>query len=238
MSTPPGGHPDWQDFAITQGGNLFGAASQNLPAGITDTPVFATGNFGSIQVLCVASTGFGQLSMISSADKAGVQQFAIDTLLLRDAGVVQPRFPVRGPFVKLRINNTAGVAGTFLTWAQLQSTATPTLTFPVTSAITDDVNHSLAASASIRYDLVVMKPGLANLMLNPRDGTAHLALDVIATDETGTQTFFIGRYAAQATPINTQIVLPARPVSVIVTNTDGAAAHAFDFALVCPPSIG
>jgi hypothetical protein len=235
---PATGHPDWQTIVATQTGNLFPSLQPNLPAGITSTPFFATGSYGSVQALIVASTGQGQLTMETSVDGTPGAVFAQDTLLLRDGNVVQPRFPVRGPFMRLRINNTSVGVQTFLTWAQLCSTATPTMTFPITSAIAGENNRALAASAALTYNLIVMKPGLANIMLNPHDQLAKLDLVVFTTDEAGNPVLDVAHFPPQAGPINQQLVLPARPVSMTVTNTDAGAPHTYDVSLICPPSVG
>ena len=238
MSTPSGGHPDWQTIVQSQTLNLFAALQPTYGTGNTDTPVIPTGNYGSIQCLCQATGAGMQLSVHTYTDAAGVNEFAVDTLLLRQGGVVQPRFPIRGPFIRLRIFNNSGGSAAALTWAQLVSTATPTMTFPITSAIAGENSRNLAASGTLTYALVVMKPGLANFHFKPADATGKLNVSVFTTDEFSNPVLDIATFTGLVAEVNTQLVLPARPVSMQVINTDGAAAHTYSISLICPPSVG
>ena len=91
---------------------------------------------------------------------------------------------------------------------------------------------SLAASAvdSLLVDYVV--PGNAFLSFTPADATGKIQVQVQAINKSNNVSFTLFNNPGPTAPINVLVILPYAPCQLVLTNTDGAAAHTYTACLL------
>lgn len=228
-------YQDWQSFPTAQSDNLFPAFTQTLPPGQYSTDVLPAVNWSSITLMVTPTAGAARVQIIHLADQAGTQVIGSDVWQVKAGTNLVVRTPLRGRFVQVHTHVTSAVALTAVTWATLMSAASDRISFPVSTQNLSDTARALAANGVATYDLGEITAGLAYFYFKPYDATGKLSVVIHAVDELGNPGPPIADFGTPAAIVQQLLTVPDLIVEVKVTNTDGAAAHTYDFSLTIPP---
>lgn len=233
--TTPTGHPDYQDYPITQSGNIFPAFTQNLAFGNTTTQVFAATNFQTLFLHVGFQTAHGTVQVNYFLDKNGAVSIDSDFYSLAAGMTLVKRLPLKGPYFSVTIRQAAAGVQTVFTWGILTAASIDRLTAPIGRQKVADTAHSLAASGTITYSFPVIVDGLSQMHFKPADTAGKLNVAVQEVNDAGAAQYTLWSATGPTAEVNQNVVLPDQPIVVVVTNTDAASAHTYDLALACPP---
>jgi len=228
-------YPDWQTYPNAQSDNLFSAFAQVLAPGLHSTPIIAALSWSSLMVIVTPSAGACKVQVNHFADLAGTQQIDSDTWSVNTTTVLVVRTPLRGKYVRIDITVTSAGSLTAHTWANFLSATSDHISFPVAQQNVSQFGYSLAANGTFTTNLGEICAGTALFFYNPHDATGKNRVSIHAVDELGNSGQLIAYFGFPTAAVQQQISIPDLIVQVEIDNTDGAAAHVFDFALTVPP---
>jgi hypothetical protein len=227
--------PDWQTFANAQSDNIMGAYSQVLMPGPHSTTVLPCLSWSSLILVVSPSAGAAKVKVTHFADLAATQPIDSDTWAVNSTTALIVRTPLRGKFVRIDITVTSAGNLTAITWANFLSATSDRVSFPVGQQNVSDFAHSLAANATALYTVGEIAAGQALFFINPHDTAGKLLALITATDELGNSGQLVAFFGQPTTYVQQLIVVPDVILQVEIVNTDGAAAHVYDFSFTIPP---
>lgn len=228
-------YPDWQSFPNAQSDNLFAAFNATLAPGTYSTPVLPALSWSSIIIIAGASAGAGQIQLNYFVDSAATMQIDSDNWPFNANTSLRVRSPLRGKFVRIDIIVTSAVnlVGEF--WANFLSASSERISFPVSQQNLSDFARTLAASGTATYDIGEIVGGQAFFYIKPYDATGKLSVAMFVVDELGNPGQLICDFGNPTAILRQQLAVPDKIIRVEIDNTDGAAAHEYDFSLTIPP---
>ena len=228
-------YPDWQTFPNAQSDNLFSAYNQVLTPGTHLGAVLPALSWSSIMIAVSATGGAGQVQLNHFADQAATQQIDSDNWPFNVNTQLRVRSPLRGKFIRLDtiVTSAGNLTGEF--WANFLSASSERISFPVSQQNLSDFNHALAANATKTYDIGEIVGGNAFFYIKPYDATGKLSVSMIVVDELGNNGQLICDFGTPTAILRQQLSVPDKIVRVAIQNTDGTAAHTYDFSLTIPP---
>lgn len=227
--------PDWQSFPNAQSGNLFSPFNATLPPGTYDSGLIPAQSWSSVMIAVSASAGAGVITITHYADPLATQLIDSDSWPVNATTALRVRTPLRGTYINLNITVTSAGNMTANFWANFLSASSDRISFPVGSQNISDFNKTLAALASVTYDIGEIVGGQAFFYIKPYDATGKLAVAMFVVSEIGVSGQLIADFGNPTAIIRQQLAIPDKIVRVQVSNTDGAASHTFDFSLTVPP---
>lgn len=227
--------PDWQTFANAQSANLFPSTTQTLTPGLHTGTVQPALSWSSAIIIISPSAGAAQVQITHFADAAGAIPIDSDKWPVNAATKLVVRTPLRGPYIRIDITVTSAGSLTASTWSNFLSASSERISFPVSQQNVSNFAKSLAANGSDTYNIGEICAGHALFFFNPRDAAGKLLVSLHAVDELGNSGQLIGFFGQPTTSVQQLIVVPDLILQVEIDNTDGAAAHTYDFSLTIPP---
>lgn len=226
------GYPDWQRYPNWQSSNILPSYTVNHSAGTGQTGIKAVSNWQAVILRYVSTANFGQVTLSWYADSAGATLITEDTWLVSADTGLFVTVPCKGPFVRVKFNNTSG--GTWSVNQMLVGTnvASPGLVYPVTNNSIIQSNVSVGAGATANFFLPWIKEGFAVFCFKPATGVTQLTPIVQQYSESEGATGQIMNIGTGNTANGITVALPPTPCGIRVINTDGAAAHTFTTSLI------
>lgn len=227
--------PDYQTYPNAQSDNLFTAFTQTLAPGLHSSPVLPALSWSSLMLIVSPSAGAAQVQINHFADAAGTLQVDADKWPVNTLTNVVVRTPLRSKYVRVDITVTSAGSLTARTWANFLSATSDHISFPVAQQNVSDFNHSLPANGTALYQLGEICAGEALFFYNPKDAAGKNRVSIHAVDELGNSGQLIAYFGLPAAVVQQLIVVPDLMLVVEIDNTDGTAAHLYDFSLTVPP---
>lgn len=227
--------PDWQSFPNAQSDNLFASFAQVLTPGVHTGVILPALSWSSLMVIVSPTAGACQVTVNHFADAAGTQQIDSDTWPANATTSLIVRTPLRGKYLRIDINVTSAGNLTTETWANFLSASSERISFPVSNQNLSDFSHALAANATKTYTSGEIAAGMALFYYTPYDALGKVYVSIHAVDELGNSGQLIADFAQPKATIQQLITVPDVIIQVEMDNTDGTAAHTYDFSLTIPP---
>jgi len=231
MTVPSGGYPDFQAYASFKGTPIV-AASAARAAGLFTVGDMNLANYGSLNAAVKCTAGNGELKITWWTDST--KTISIDTHQIPIVAnvTIDLALPTLSSFVTIAINV---VSGGGMTESHMFTPSNAIPPYIVNLSIPDMAGNnakSLAASAvdSLLVDYVV--PGNAFLSFTPADATGKIQVQVQAINKSNNVSFTLFNNPGPTAPINVLVILPYAPCQLVLTNTDGAAAHTYTACLL------
>lgn len=228
-------YPDWQTFPNAQSDNLFPSYTQVLTPGLHTGTMLPALSWSSVIVIAGPSAGAGQIQIGHFADLAGTQEIDSDTWPINTSTRVVVRTPLRGKYLRIDYTVTSAGSMTVQNWANFLSASSDRISFPVSQQNLSDFSHALPASATATYNIGEIVGGQAFFYVKPYDATGKLSVFMICVDELGNPGQLVCDFGNPTAILRQQLAIPDKIVQVNIVNTDGAAAHTYDFSLTVPP---
>lgn len=228
-------YPDWQTFPNAQSDNLFPSFTQTFTPGVHLGQVLPALSWSSVMIIAGPSAGAGKIQITHFADSGATEPIDSDTWDINASTRVVVRTPLRGKFIRIDYDVTSAGNMTVENWANFLSASSDRISFPVSTQNLSDFAHALAASGTALYDSGEIAAGFALFYFKPYDATGKLNVVLHAVDELGNPSTLIADFGKPTTTVQQLIVVPDMILQVEVDNTDGAAAHTYDFSLTIPP---
>lgn len=232
------GHPDWQAYAQWRSDNMFEYLVTTLAAGKEYSTGYQTvQHWSSLLVRCKPSSGYGNVEVRWYTGANGTGFISDDLWDVSADTALYVVIPVQSAYVSVTVTNSSTVSMDTYAYATGANNAASVLYYPVTHNQVSAVGVTLAASASATYQLGFAQSVPAQLAFNPHDTTGSLEPVVYTVGGDGTKLYNVWYAGKPTAPVNEMIILPDDPVVLYVGNTDAAASHTFDAALI-PQSAG
>lgn len=226
------GFPDFQGAPQWRGLPLLGPTSLLIPAGGQTTVAFPVGNFAGVHVF-VSSAVIGLTVTVTFAVDAAMTQ-VVDSVAypLPTPMVLSEVIPCIGDFVTVNINPAGGAGGSVNVaivatnlgvgrWLSLSEN--PELL---------KVNASQPANTVTTFPLAALTAAPAFVHVNPHGAGGQLQFTLYTLFPGGGLNKLLRAYGGPVAAVTEQVILPAAPVGMQVNNTDAAAPHVYDLAVV------
>lgn len=215
------GYPDWgrylaqQDVVHVNETNIVVAANNNTSRG----PFPTFGALG-LAIFLVSNSGACRLVVSWFADSAATTLIAQDRVVVRSVGYAVLTLPVRGAFVKFRLDAPVAVGFDVLFIAANARGVGPMENSETDSILLQRTGTNVNAGATSFVDILQVRPGWAHWQVNT--ALATFTCRLMVTDLQGTNTN-IAVWANGMAQLPVLVMLPPMPIRFELTNTTGAA---------------
>ena len=221
------GHPDFQDPAVWRGPVTFGQAITvtTVSTTVVDTEVT---NFASVVITATPPTNGVTITCAFYTDSTKALLASFQSWTLSAGARLEVIVPSMANFLEVRVT-TAQAGNQNLSLVVLPTNlGVSRIAYPRTGNSTSALNQSIALSSSQAFVLPQVIEGEGYLYANPLDASAKLNLTVRHLAQDGTALSKIAQVTGLAAAQDLEFLTSTNPVDVLVTNTDGAAAHSLE----------
>jgi len=226
-----GDAPDWQNYSqwrASEGTKI----STTISIGNPYTSQVVVTNWASFNLYAVLISGTGVTVIVTWFNDAAYSQ-VVDQQewVLNVSSILNVTLPCLTPYAEIEFNTGESGNQVILAYFTPQNLAVTKATYLTENNVLLKNGITLAESASDSYAVPYVVVGPAAVTLTPYDDSGLLLVAVFPSGEDADQATTI--YQAYAPTVageslNGSFVTPAYPVTVKVTNTDGAASHEFN----------
>lgn len=236
--TVPTGAPDWQTQTQQHGQVIVLVSNSPIAAGSTVLFSGASAAWASFQVRFTCQA-FGAILTIDWFADAGLTEgVGTDSWNITHLTGLQMVYPVQAPYCRIKVTNnqtTAAIAGTiYVIGTQINVESTKYL---VTAQTVLQTGITLAASGTNAYHPSFLARGNAQLTFTPTDATGKLSVSLFAEDQAFNHNATLYSNPGPTGQVTVPLQIPDQPLGLNIVNTDGAAPHSYDVALIIPAAM-
>lgn len=231
MTTPSGGYPDFQAPVQWKGARVS-APSGALAFGTHDLGLINLTNFASLGFTMKVTAGNLDAILTFWADQAMTIKVDTYTIPIVSGTTVDLLVPAVAAYVDISVNVQTGGGATLSYNFTPSNVPTNELSFVGPPQLLFDTGFTLAASGVRITAPFYIVPGPAYFEFLPYDAAGKLQIDFQSMTSSGGPGARLIRQNGPTTEFFRSLILPAAPLQLTITNTDAAAAHQYDVALI------
>lgn len=218
------GHPDDQAYATWRADPFVNLHNLQINGAVTGGP-FTVGHYASLYVNLQVIAGQADVFIDHYADAGATELVDRYHWTPTDTTALRVMVPITTQYVKTIVESLGGAPATVTFVVLPTNVGSQGIDYPVTqnSIITGNVNY--LANADTSYQLPFIQGGPAMVFFDPGDASGKLDFLLHVQNPDDTIGNRIYHKSGIVTAFNDTVVLPDRPVSMRVHNTDAAAAH-------------
>lgn len=231
MTAAGTGHPDWQSYANWRG-TLATVPATHYHTGSTVIGTFITTNYASVYVSADGTSGSGLLTLQWYADEAATMPTEQVTFPVDGITAFNVLTPASGNAVRVSINNDLAPDVIFAFILLPMNIPVAKTVFHVDPWDTGELNRVVGASGSVTENITQIMGGLAHLYFDPQLGSGKMSFQLFSINEDGAQDLRLCNFTNLTVPSQQLVVLPSRPLQVVIANSDAVNGHSISWALV------
>jgi hypothetical protein len=222
MTGPSSGYPDWQQYASWRGLTLYSQQIDFTPGATQSIGEWAMGNYASIRIMMSGITNGAEVFLFGADDEFGTQEILVERWVVRPDTVIRVVVPVITPWVRMEAVGAAGVNSSIVVNVQQCNIATEKAYYAGSDSVVSAYNIVLPAGNTNIYYPPVLLPGPAHFWGFVQNPGVVVIFEIWLYDTLGARTDLIEHYRLiPTTGTHDQLVLPAKPWRMEVTNSTG-----------------